>query len=286
MPALLLAMSRAGFQVNHATVEADLEGLRNLGLRVAVNARGAWTLKDEVTGLDVPRFQIAEARPSDLARRKEEIRARLRHVPHDYLGLLDLAFDGAQNRVFEFQTMALFELMGFRGRHLGGANRPDGVFYTEGLPCNYGLIVDAKAYSRGFACAASARDEMKRYVDENRDRPAIHPNAWWRAFPEELQAPGDFRFVFVSSQFTGRYREQIERLAHGPTGTPGAAIAVQDLLLFAEAVLSKRLALAEGRDMFASLDAVSIPLSFLPDPDAVRERPAIRQQSLPLEWAA
>jgi hypothetical protein len=127
---------------------------------------------------------------------------------------------------------------------------------------------------------------MKRYVDENRDRPAIHPNAWWRAFPEELQAPGDFRFVFVSSQFTGRYREQIERLAHGPTGTPGAAIAVQDLLLFAEAVLSKRLALAEGRDMFASLDAVSIPLSFLPDPDAVRERPAIRQQRLPLEWAA
>jgi hypothetical protein len=285
MPALLMAMSRAGFQVNHATVEADIEGLRNLGLRVATNARGGWTMKDKIQGLDIPRFQLTETRPNDLTRQKEEIRARLTHVPHEYLALLDLAYDGTQNRVFEFQTMALFELMGYKGRHLGGSDRPDGVFHTEGLARDYGLIVDAKAYRAGFACTATARDEMKRYVDENRDRPAIHPNAWWSAFPPQLRAPEDFRFVFVSGSFVGKFREQLQRLGHGAGGTRGAVIGVADLLLFAEAVLARRVSLAEGSDLFASLDAVTAPPSWFPDPDAVHDPPTSYQARLPLEWA-
>lgn len=281
MAALSRLMAAAGFPVGQGTLEADLDGLRNLGLRVIRDARGAWTLKDEVTGLHPPRFQVAESLPGDLTRRKEEIRAYLRHVPHEYLALMDLGLDGSQNRVFEFQTMALLELMGFSGRHLGGSNRPDGAFFTHGLDCNYGLIVDAKAYSGGFSCAASARDEMKRYVDENRDRPALHPTAWWFVFPPQLRAPRDFRFLFVSGALTGKFREQLERLSAGPGATPGAAITAEDLLLLAEAILSRRLGLEEVGAVFASRDAVRIPPSLLPDPNAVHEPSSDYQATLP-----
>lgn len=253
-PAQIRARVEAdGLPAGEAAIIDDLLGLEGLGLQIERDLWGAVRLADMVQGLAVPRFTVAETRLDDIQRLKEEIRPRLGHLPHERLVLIDLSFDRTQSRLFEAQTVDLLLACGFRGAHLGGADRPDGVVYTQGLGRDYGLILDTKAYRDGFACDADERRAMQNYVQENRDRPAGHPTAWWTLFPPELRAPDDFRFLFVASRFTGEYAEQFARLSGITAGTRGAGITAANLLLFAEAVLAGRRSLADGYSLFAGL---------------------------------
>ena len=116
---------------------------------------------------------------------------------------------------------------GFKGTHLGGARRPDGVVYTQ----NYGVIVDTKAYKDGYNLPISQADEMERYVRENIDRNEnVNPNKWWRIFPNELS---DYKFLFVSGYFKGNFENQLERISLN-TGIQGGVLSVEHLLLGAE----------------------------------------------------
>src|SRR5207245_2554306 len=144
------------------------------------------------------------------------------------------SFDRSQNRLFEAQTLDLLLACGYQGAHLGGPNRPDGAVYTQDGGRPHGLIIDTKAYRDGFACDADQRREMQNYVQENLDRPAGHPTAWWTIFPPTLCAPADFRFLFITSRFTGDYAAQFARLSQITAGTRGAGITAAHLLLFAE----------------------------------------------------
>lgn len=140
--------------------------------------------------------------------------------------------------------------------NIGGANRPDGVAYTEELAQDYGLIVDSKAYSGGFSCPASQRRQMQAYLLENINRPVNYP--WWQDFPLALTPPDDFRFLFVTSRFIGEFRQQFQRLSSDTSGTLGAGITAANLLLYAEALKAGRATLDDGLQRFGTLDEVTI----------------------------
>lgn len=124
--------------------------------------------------------------------------------------------------------LLLISECGFKGLHLGGSKKPDGIIYTDNLKENYGTIIDTKAYSNGYSLPINQADEMKRYIDENNKRDIkINSNKWWESFPKLLSK---FSFMFVSSKFNGQFEEKLNNIANS-TGINGIAINIVNLLL-------------------------------------------------------
>ncbi|MPM50413.1 Type-2 restriction enzyme FokI [bioreactor metagenome] len=148
--------------------------------------------------------------------------------------------------------MKVLELLvneyGFKGRHLGGSRKPDGIVYSTTLEDNFGIIVDTKAYSEGYSLPISQADEMERYVRENSNRDEeVNPNKWWENFSEEVKK---YYFVFISGSFKGKFEEQLRRLSM-TTGVNGSAVNVVNLLLGAEKIRSGEMTIEElERAMF------------------------------------
>ena len=142
---------------------------------------------------------------------------------------------------------------GFNGLHLGGANRPDGLIFTQELPEDYGVIIDTKAYKESFNVPASERRKMIQYVNENIDRYESYPTKWWKDFPTDLEI---FKFLFVSGRFGGEYKEQLRWIATRTQNTPGAAITAYNLLMLAEEIAKKKINLQNVGEKFSSLSAV------------------------------
>jgi len=209
----------------------DIRGFQNIGLFVDIEGDNVvW--RDLVKDFVIPvRAGITK---SAMEQAKDELRASVTHIPHDYLALLDLAYDSTQNRLFEMKTLQLLtEECGYFGTHLGGSRKPDGIIYTAELAENYGVIIDTKSYSGGYNLPISQADEMGRYITENqRIDKRENPNKWWENFGEDVRK---FYFMFVSGHFIGRYQEQIERIAR-VTGTNGAAVKVGELLVLADGI--------------------------------------------------
>lgn len=224
---------RYTLDVGVETIKDDVRGLINIGLNIEITERG-YKFRDSIVDFVVPELTVQETRVSDLLRYKENCRGRLRHIPHDYLSLIDMAFDGKQNRLFEMQTMdLLINECGFAGRHLGGGRKPDGIMYrTEE---QHGIIIDTKAYANGYGLPISQADEMGRYVRENQTRnPAINANHWWDNFPDTIEI---FNFAFISGAFKRNIATALRHIALD-TGVNGAAIGIVDLLLLAEKLKS------------------------------------------------
>lgn len=251
-------LTQAGVTVDTAAITDDLAGLESMGLQVERNPAGAYRLLDTVQGLILPPFTVADTLPGDVQKIRDAVRSRLVNVSHNRLVLIDLSFDGSQNRLFEQETMSLLLECGYKVAPLvGGANRPDGVVYTEGLPSDYGIIVDSKAYSNGFDCGANQRREMQNYIQENIARPSPHQTSWWRDYPVTLTPPGDFRFLFVTSRFIRDFRNQFQRLSRITNHTLGAGITAASLLLYAEALKTGQASLDDGAQRFSVLDEVT-----------------------------
>ena len=86
-----------------------------------------------------------------------------------------MSFSRQDSRLFEMKTIELLiDQCGFNGLHLGRANEPDGLIFTQKLAEDYGVIIDTKAYKSGFNIPASERDKMTRYVNENLQRNQTH----------------------------------------------------------------------------------------------------------------
>ena len=212
-------------------VEDDMQGFINIGLSID-NNNGSFVLRDLLNDFVIPiRTGLSRSETENL---KDELRVTMTNIPHDYLSLLDLAYDSTQNRLFEMKTLQLLtEECGYSGTHLGGGRKPDGIIYTSALAENYGVIIDTKAYSGGYNLPISQADEMQRYVQENQRRD-IHenPNKWWENFDEDVV---QFYFMFVSGHFRGQYQVQIDRIAH-ITNTKGAAVKIKELLVIANGI--------------------------------------------------
>ena len=131
--------------------------------------KGGYFLRDTIKDLEIPQVLPAKARrKSNIQELVDKSRDLLEHVPHDYLILIPMSFSNQESRLFEMKTTELLvDQCGFEGLHLGGANQPDGLIFTQKLRENYGVIIDTKAYEAGFNIPASERDKMTRYVNEN-----------------------------------------------------------------------------------------------------------------------
>ncbi len=218
---------------NEGTVADDIKGLRNIGITIS-EKDNKFLFDDKINDFIIPLPQSLTK--SDLVETKDIISAKMSNLPHEYLALIDLAYDSKQNRLFEMKTLDLLtEECNYQGLHLGGSRRPDGIIYTNTDKCKYGVIIDTKAYSKGYSLPISQADEMERYIGENQTRnEKVNPNRWWENFAEDIN---EFYFMFVSGHFVGNFKAQIERISRNK-GINGTAVAVANLLLCAEAYKS------------------------------------------------
>lgn len=223
-------LSSVNFNESAETIKDDVKGLINIGLSIVVNG-DYYLWSDKINDFVIPLSQNLAR--SSLTAIKDELRPQMTHLSHEYLSLIDLAYDGVQNRLFEMKTIELFtEEFEFNGFHLGSGRKPDGIVFTTKLTNNFGFIVDTKAYSNGYNLPISQADEMERYVRENQTRDTkINPNAWWLYFGTDIQS---YCFMFVSGHFIGNFSSQLERISRN-TGVHGTAIAITNLLLCANA---------------------------------------------------
>lgn len=224
------------------TIKDDVLGFINLGLNIEID-KDSVKLNDTIDDFSIPLYRDLTVK-SELSKEKDEVRKQLKTLSHDYLSLMDLAFDSSQNRLFEMRTMDLFlNECGLYGRHLGGANKPDGVLYTdEAHNENYGIIVDMKAYSGGYNLPIGQQDEMKRYISNNQKRDEkINPTKWWSEFPGYLKK---YYFLFVSGSFKGDIADKLNKI-YLETSNAGTAMPIVTALLVADRIKSKEMTLQD-----------------------------------------
>lgn len=208
------------------TIQDDVRGLINIGLNIIID-EDEFLWNDNINDFILPLNQ--DLTRTDLLDVKEELREKLTHLSHEYLALIDLAYDSRQHRLFEMKTMELLiEECGYQGDHLGGSRRPDGICYTHNIYENYGIIIDTKAYKDGYNLPITQADEMERYIGDNAIRDTQrNPNKWWEHFSQDIRL---FYFMFISGHFKGQYQDKINLLELN-TGVCGAAIDIKKLLL-------------------------------------------------------
>lgn len=227
-------LKTANMNENESTIYDDIKGLQNMGINIIPDPyleQGHFIFKDRLNNFVIPLPENLVK--SGLEEVKEITRAKMAKLPHSYLSLIDLAYDSKQNRLFEIKVLELLtEECGYQGLHLGGSRKPDGIIYTSETRCKYGVIIDTKAYSKGYNLPIAQADEMERYIGENQTRnEAINPNKWWKNFGNDIS---EFFFMFVSGHFTGNFKSQIERISKNK-GINGTALSVTNLLLCVEA---------------------------------------------------
>ena len=185
------------------TVSDDIQGLINIGININVSGN-KYKIMDNIIGLEIPAAAVSTlSAKSDLSLMKDAIRSRLSHINHKYLVLIDLGFDGNADREYELQTADLLTgELEFRGSRLGDARKPDVCVYHD----ENGLIIDNKAYGKGYSLPIKQADEMLRYIEENQKRDtALNPNEWWRVFDNAVTK---FYFAFISGEFTGNFKDR------------------------------------------------------------------------------
>ena len=240
---IVLYLREKGFDESVTTISDDLTGLVNIGMDIEVDS-DKYRLKDNILKL-VPYNRPVSKETTEVVEIKDRARQRLHHVNHKYLTLIDYAFSGKDNCLdFEVYTIDLLvNELSFNGTHLGGTRKPDGIFYNE----DSGVIIDNKAYSKGFTITRGMADEMIRYVQENTDRnPERNPNQWWQNFDREVN---HFNFVFISSLFKGEVPSMLKNIKQS-TGVSGCALTAENLLYFAEAIKGGDLSKADFMKMF------------------------------------
>ncbi len=225
------------------TISDDIKGLVNIGLNVSKNG-DKYKIMDTIIGLAIPNIAKNVVEKSDLTALKDVIRKQLIHIDHKYLVLIDLGFDGNADRDYEIETADLLtNELDFKGGRLGDTRKPDVCVYHG----KKGLIIDNKAYGKGYSLPIKQADEMARYLEENQKRSkTLNPNEWWKIFDDNVS---EFNFAFVSGEFIGGFRDRLQNISQR-SNVKGAAINSVNLLLLAEEIKSGRLSYSEGVKKF------------------------------------
>lgn len=232
------------------TIKDELKNFKYIGICVSEN-QNKYKLSDKIIDLEIPVTVTAVAK-DDITKLKDDIRSKLHNVNHDYLVLVDLAYSDAATKArknsdakeFEIQTAKLLtEELNFNGERLGDANRPDVIIYYD----KYGTIIDNKSYKDGFSLDAHCKDEMSRYIEENKQRiDGVPSNEWWKNFGEDVT---DYTFLFVTSFLKGNFKNSLEYISQ-MKDIDGGAIAVDNLLYVAEALKSEKISYSDFFTLF------------------------------------
>jgi len=111
------------------TIKDDISGFNSTGIDINIYENKVF-LEDQIQPFVIPVYQTKEEK-SDFSKEKDIMRVKLKKVPHEYLSLMDLAFDPKQNRLFEIKAIDLFiNEFGFSGTQ-GMAKT--GAIIREGL---------------------------------------------------------------------------------------------------------------------------------------------------------
>lgn len=229
---LIDKLRQLGFRDDKKILETDLSGLNTFGLRI--NKDGDLVeLKDLLADFTIPALNLTqELKDAETEKRKAEF-MNMTNLPAKYIELLEIAYDGKRNRDFEIVTAELFKkVYGLQSILLGGGRKPDGIVFTD----KFGIIIDTKAYGKGYSKNINQADEMIRYIEDNKRRDSErNPTEWWTGFDDNI--PQDqIYFMWISSTFVGRFQEQLDYTS-SQTNTNGGALNVEQLLLGADAVL-------------------------------------------------
>lgn len=207
----------------------DAKGLNRLGIEISIDNK-VLKLKEKLYDFIIP-VKNNETFDSTVADNlKNLILPKLKELDHKYLQAIDIAYKRSnttnhENTLLEVLSADLFtKEMDYHGKHLGGANKPDGFVYDE----ETGWILDSKAYRDGFAVTAHTTDAMGRYIDQYRDRD--DKSTWWEDFPKDL--PQTY-FAYVSGFYIGKYQEQLQDFENRKH-MKGGLIEVAKLILLAE----------------------------------------------------
>lgn len=244
-----------GLEEDVGTILDDIAGLVNIGLNVSQNG-DKYKIMDTVIGLEIPNTDKNTLEKSNLTSLKDEIRKQLVHINHKYLVLIDLGFDGDADRVYEIETADLLTAeLDFKGGRLGDSRKPDVCVYYD----KNGLIIDNKAYGKGYSLPIKQADEMLRYLEENQKRDKkLNPNEWWKIFDDRVT---EFNFAFVSGEFTGKFKDRLQNICQR-SRVKGAAINSVNLLLLAEEIKSGRLNYVDAFGKFNCNEEITITSGF------------------------
>ena len=230
-------LKKNSIEENIATINDEIQVLIAMGLSVKENKKG-FIIDDTILKFEIPVTKVSKTNILEL---KDNTREKLVYLDHRYLSLFDLAYDDKASRDFEIQTIdLLINELQFKGLRLGERRKPDGII-SYGVN---GVIIDNKAYSKGYNLPIRQADEMIRYIQENQSRDEkLNPNKWWENFEEETSK---FNYLFISSKFISGFKKNLQYIADR-TGVNDGAINVENLLCFAEMLKSGKL---EYNDFF------------------------------------
>lgn len=229
--ALLKYMKEQGFSDDEKIILNDIKGINNSGIRIEQN-NNIIKLLDILNNFSLPDISV---NLTDLEKRNLKTKEKfLNYIDFDtkYIELLEIAYDGRRNRDFEMLTASLFnDVYNMSAEHLGGGRKPDGVAYTN----SYGVIFDTKAYKNGYGKNISEADKMIRYIKDNtlRDNKR-NSNEWWNVFPKNIPEKS-YYFLWISSEFIGKFQEQID-YTYRATDRKGSALNVEQLLIGANEI--------------------------------------------------
>ena len=117
------------------------------------------------------------------------------------------------------------------------------------------MIIDNKAYGKGYSLPIKQADEMLRYIEENQKRDkSLNPNEWWKIFDDVVDT---YNFAFVSGEFTRGFKDRLDNISRR-SGICGAAINSVNLLLLAEELKSGKLSYSEAFSKFECNDEIVI----------------------------
>lgn len=229
MSRLLKTLHDKGFKDQETAIRFDIRGLNNTGIRIDISANGKTiSMKDKVKQIKIPNLNVTEQLVSLKVENQKIKLMEQTDLDTRFYALVDYAYLGAdRSRDFEILTMDLLkEFYQLEVEVLGGKDKPDGIAFTN----SFGIIVDTKAYRKGYSKQRQQENQMVQYIDERlRPTNTTNPTGWWLQFPSSV-APSSTHFLWVSSYFKGKFSEQLEAVS-ARTGTRGAAINVENLLL-------------------------------------------------------
>lgn len=224
-------------------LKADLLGLIRFGLNLSYTDTTV-NFKDNINNFELPQLNITtELKDKHLEELKNSLLNTLTNIDPADIEFIEMAWKKAATRsqntteatLFESKTVEIFTTyFQMKGRHLGGPKKPDGAVYYNN---SFGLLLDSKAYSKGYNIPIDQQREMVDYIKDVTNKNAtITPNKWWEAYPESLNV-SDIYYLWVAGDFTGNYQTSLDR-TYAQTHMSGGAMDAPTLLKLADQVYS------------------------------------------------